>query len=271
MSVVLGFAIVFAGLPAALAGWYACGPISRSRLSAFARHRGLELTEDNGNQVIRYLAVTRRWRCAGVAAGCLLGFGWGLPGHRYQLNLLALFAGWFLGALAAEFHLARYRPGPRRLASLTPRLPRRYLNPVVWALLPLAAVGNVLPGPIAVLYQFDNVHWAALVGWLALALATLAAVALVRQRVLTRAQPVAAPDVLAADDAIRARSLHVLTGSGFAVASLCALGQVAATLPALDFAAAGRLRGMLIFASVLVLVVGRFAATARGPVRRPAT
>ncbi|NUR69454.1 MAG: hypothetical protein HOU81_01400 [Hamadaea sp.] len=246
-------------LPALAAAYHAYGPISRSRLTAFARWHELPITTANGNQVIRYLAVTRRWRSAGLITGWAVAFAVELPQGRVSFNPLVLFAGWFAGALAAEIHLAIVVHGRRRTASLVPRTPKRYVSAVVWGLLPVGALAGiaVLPGAVA-----EGTLTAATVSWTALALAIVLVVALVRRKVLLRAQPVEPADVIRADDAIRSRSLHVLSGGGFALAAYCALAALATrgTTEA----------GVAAVAGLAVLAVGITAARSRRPAPRPA-
>jgi DNA-binding transcriptional regulator YhcF (GntR family) len=69
-----------------------------------------------------------------------------------------------------------------------------------------------------------RVAWGRASSLLVAALAVTAAVWLAQRQVLTRGQPVTAPDLIQADNAIRSRSLHALSGSGTALALYCALG-----------------------------------------------
>jgi hypothetical protein len=58
---------------------------------------------------------------------------------------------------------------------------------------------------------------------------TVGMLTLASQRyVLRRPQPHAEPDRLAADDAIRSRSMHVLAGAGMTLVLYCVLGQLTA-------------------------------------------
>jgi hypothetical protein len=109
------------------------GPVTRGRLTAFARRHGLVVTAGNGSLVIRYLATTRRWRATGLLAG------------------LTLFAGWFVGALVAEFRLAASPSGPRRAAWISPRVPGSYLPRGAWALVPIAAGISLVVGAVTLL------------------------------------------------------------------------------------------------------------------------
>src|SRR5262249_514282 len=96
------------------------GPVARSRVRRFAQRQRLLITAANGNAVIVYLAVTRRWRAAGLATGLAISIAWSLRDNAVRLNALTLFAGWFVGALIAEARIVRRPPGERRQASLTP-------------------------------------------------------------------------------------------------------------------------------------------------------
>lgn len=228
-------------LPIVLAGGFAHGPMTRSRVLAFARHHRLAVTPDNGNAIIRYLAVTRRWRSAGLGVAASIGLAWAFLSGA-SVTLLAIFAGWFAGALVAELHLAIMSHGTKRSASLRPRRPEDYVSPLVWWLpVLLAAVGV----PVMVVAGGST-------SWLAAALLVLAIVVFVRRRVLLRAQPAAEPDVVAADDAVRSRSMHVLSGGGFVLVSFCLLASP-------DRQAQGALALMWI----AVVVVGALAANAR--------
>ncbi|HEV2888082.1 MAG TPA: hypothetical protein VGX49_14315 [Jatrophihabitans sp.] len=66
-------------------------------------------------------------------------------------------------------------------------------------------------------------------GWLALTLAAAAVTVAVGRHILGRSQPIAAEDVLAADEAIRSRSLHVLAGAALAIIGY--LGAAVLSLP----------------------------------------
>src|SRR5688500_8851547 len=82
------------------------GPVSRTRVEPFARRQRLTITAANGDHVIRYLATARRWRAAGATAGILASVTAALPQGQLRVDFFLLFAGWFLGALVAEFRVA---------------------------------------------------------------------------------------------------------------------------------------------------------------------
>jgi hypothetical protein len=253
-------AAAVAPLPLLLAVGYAHGPMSRSRLTAFARHHGFTVTPDNGNQVIRYLAITRRWRCLGLGVSMSATLGWGmLHDAGGSVGALSAFAGWFVGALAAELHLAAVRHSTRRTASLRPREYQDYVGPFVWWLLPASAAAT-LPVLVVLMGQ-PSVGWPVAAAWLAVSLVVLAGAMAVRARVLLRPQPAAAPDAVRADDEIRSRSLHVLSGGGFALVCFCALAALDAVPDDPDIAALG------FVAWLGVVIVGALSANARR--RRP--
>ena len=202
----------------------ASAPVSRARVERFARRQQLPITSGNGNQVIAYLATTRRWRVAGLLVAIAVGITWG----AYQvtrgsgegtITLLQLLAGWFVGAVIAEARLAQRPRGQRRTAALRPRHPSAYLSRFARAVLPAAlAISLAVTAVTAVTVltrtagHAVDVRLAALAATAALVIA--AVVRTVRRRVLDRPQPALPPDQLAADDAIRSRSLHVLAGAG---------------------------------------------------------
>jgi hypothetical protein len=253
-----------------IAASFASGPVSRARLERFARRQRLEVTVDNGDQVFRYLATTRRWRVAGLASG-MVGtsvFAATHPEGGGPRSVLTLFVGWFLGALVAEIRVAHLAHGSPRVASLRPRRPTGYLGRSTWALVPAAAV-------LATVVAAGTL-WARSAGtaaadwtaglWYGLALAVTVAVRVTQLTVLRRPQPLAAPDLLAADDAIRSRSLHVLAGGGTALVLLCAGGQLNAM-----HATGGLLdvvRGVTGLGVFVVLILAWNVATSVWPPRR---
>jgi hypothetical protein len=242
------------------------GRVSRARLQMFARRHQLTVTVDNGNGVIRYLATTRRWRTTGLVVGLIASVGWALSEGAVRVDFLTLFAGWFVGALIAEIRLARTSFGPLRAASLTARVPVMYLPRLAWWLVPAFAVVSV---GIAVVAQVRDSGVDPTVWLLAGAAVGVAAVVnRVQARVLRRPQPVAAADVVAADDAIRSRSLHVLTGGGATLVLYCVLGQLFAAAELAGGAAAG-VKGVVVLGYLVVPLLGWAMATTRWRVVRP--
>lgn len=194
--------------------------VSRSRLEKFARRQMLTITSGNGNLVIRYLATTRRWRGSGLLLGLVVMFvlSWWSDG-RTQINTLGMFAGWFVGAVIAEWRLGwRGRDGDIRTASLLPRRAADYLPSFALIVAGTAFVA-VLGVELSAATMADRRSYALqLCALIVVTVLVGAAIVLVARHVLHRPQRVAEADVLAADDALRSRSLHVLAGSGLAIA-----------------------------------------------------
>lgn len=189
----------------------------------WADAHALRLTPANRPMVEYYLSTARKLRAVGVAAGLFLplltaaafGLGGDLGGPLW------LPVGYLVGATYAELALSRPLAA-ERAASLTPRrvtdyLPRRLL--VAQRAIPLACL--VSAGSALAIGVRRNVSG----GWngpsptalvTAAVGAVLVALALdvVERYLVRRPQPVVAPDLLAADDAIRAQSLHSVCASG---------------------------------------------------------
>ncbi|GIH08665.1 hypothetical protein Rhe02_67320 [Rhizocola hellebori] len=196
--------------------WRVSGsPVYPSQVLAFSTRQRLAITVDNGNHVIAYLATTRRWRALGLAMGVVASVLTGLP--AISINSLPLLAGWFAGALIAELRVLPPPSGPQRMAFVTRRKLSTYVSPPGRALFRVAAVLIV---PIGLISPMRTLPWT--VG----ALAVVALVLVIQRRVLDRPQPAGSPDLIAADDAIRSRSLNVLAGGGTALILFLVLGQL---------------------------------------------
>jgi hypothetical protein len=201
----------------------AVGAVPRRRVEEFARLHSLPVTPENGNQIIVYRATTRRWRTAGFALGVLIP---ATVTGRYSVTFLWVFAGWFAGAAVAELRVAHLDRGPRASASLTPRRAADYLP---WAgrwAVPGAMAGCVLSAAICATRSGAGLR--AVAWWTALGLGVGAVTLAAQRHVLRRPQPAAGPDRLAADDAIRSRSMHVLAAAGMVLVGSCVGAQLAA-------------------------------------------
>jgi hypothetical protein len=266
-SVLIGFVL------AIVMWWYVLvievAPVSRDRLERFARRHDLAVTATNGDQVIRYLATTRRWRSAGLAVSLLVAVGWGVVDGTYRLDFLTLFSGWFVGALIAEARIDHLAYGRRRAASLMPRRPTAYLPAFFWRLVPIA--GGLAAAAAAACAVLALRGWPVAdgraVGWAVAAAAVVVAVRRMQRHVLRRPQPVAAPDVLAADDAIRSRSLHVLAGGGATLVIYCACGLLATIAAAVGGSRDLDALGQLV---VFVMPLYGWSVAVGGGGRRPA-
>ena len=227
--------VAFIALTAMVIAVTATIEVSDARIRRFANKHALTITPDNGEIVIRYLGTTRRWRL-----GCLIAIGAIVIGVRFasqdalRASTGELFLGWFVGAVIAEWRVSRLPAGARPSASLQRRRSDDYIHPALRALPVVLAlivssgwVGTVLDG-----LTFDRHDRSAVAGLAAL---TCAAVChAVAVRVLRRPQPVAAADVLAADDAVRSRSLHAVHGAGVTLTTGCLAWQWQAMAGAVD-------------------------------------
>ncbi|MEY9931122.1 hypothetical protein ABH926_005769 [Catenulispora sp. GP43] len=201
------------------------GAVPRRRVEEFARLHSLRVTPGNGNQIIAYRATTRRWRAIGFAVGVL---GSAVVTWSFFVDFQWALAGWFGGAAVAELRVAHLDRGPRASASLASRRAADYLP---WAgrwAVPGTMAVCVLTAVVCVVRHRSNPDG----NLRAMALCTviglaLGAVALAAQRhVLRRPQPLAEPDRMAADDAIRSRSLHVLAAAGMVLVGSCIGAQL---------------------------------------------
>jgi hypothetical protein len=147
-----------------------------------------------------------------------------LQHDRVGVNIVYLLTGWFLGALAAEVRAVGLLPG-RRAASLAPRTLDRYVSPPARYALPGSVIAFLAVGAVA------GPHRALVPA--ALVLLVSLAVWLIVRHVLRRSQPLADSDMLAADDAIRSRSLHGLTAAAATLVLYCALHLAVAVAPQL--------------------------------------
>ena len=246
---------------------YTTGAVSRRRLDRFAQYQRLQVTVDNGNQVIRYLATTRRWRAAGFIGGIVASQVGAPPNAIVHFNFIAIFTGWFLGALVAEVRVAHLEYGSIRTASLQPRRPRQYVRRFAWALVPAVAVVALATGVAtagADVLGWAQPDWPRAGAWLAVALIVAVTVRSIQHAVLRRAQPIAAPDVIEADDAIRSRSLHVLAGGGAAVVLFMVLNQLDAVHP-VSAGAEQAIEGIQLLGWFAVALLGWLVSTSIWP------
>lgn len=250
-------------------------PVDRRRVERFVRRHDLPLTDDNGPVVVRALAVSHRWRRFGLASGFLVAAVWSLREGRLQVDFLAMFLGWFLGAVVAEWRIAGPPvEGPRRSVDLAPRTVAGFVTGTVraafLAVLGLTAGAGLVVGVLALAGRVPD-----LATWLVPVVELVAGavvVGLTARRVVDRPRPVASADVRAADDALRGHGLTVLAGSAIALAGLPLADFVSTSLGVV----LEREDELASFVGVLVLlacvVLGWFVAARSRPARasRPA-
>ncbi len=221
-------------------------------VDAWARVHDLVLTAENRPMVRWYLRTAGMLRTWGAVAGVVLpsAFALAWSGHFEVLGVDAeggvnpgdvgwIFLGYLVGALYAEVALARPVDPTRRTASLVPRdlddyLPRRLLLTQRWLGAAVAA------GCLASLALPYDERWigpgaVSVVGFLAWVAAFTLGLERVQRWLIRRPQPFTEPSLVAADDAIRAQSVHAVAGAGLAVLLLMLAGT-SALLAASDVA-----------------------------------
>jgi hypothetical protein len=228
-------------------------PVARQRVEAFAARQGLTVTGDNCRQVIAYLAVTRRWRSAGVAGASTWYLVADLRHQSIGIHLAYALSGWFVGALIAEVRVS----GPitaRRAASLQRRTAHHYLPPLNRRVLATTAVACLALAGIAAATG-SVAPGRAMAVWVAAAIGLPAVVAVVARKILLRPQPQASPDVLSADEAIRRRSLRVVSASAITLLLYCVADQLRVLLDRADAGTA---------AAVVLILAGAVAVPVSG-------
>jgi hypothetical protein len=238
-------------------------PPSERSLARWASRYGLHTSDGNRPLISRYLQRTRSLQMTGAGLGWIgaglfvSGVGQFVP--LFAIPLLLAITGYLLGAVIGEatfLHPLGAQTGVRS-AALTPRALLDYVPQLtVWALRALPALLIVL----AVLYALMPKHAptptdvSATLVLAASALLVVFALAVERllQAITSRPQPVINADLTAADDAIRASSIHALSGAGV---GLVLLG-IGAVLFALQYASTDEsLRGWLGYPATLVILL----------------
>jgi hypothetical protein len=226
--------VLAVSVPVVLARAYA--KANDKLLAEWAQAHGVELTPESRQMVARYLRKSRVLRTWGALAGMLLpslvelalngrvqllGFGTDGSAAPYA-GPIGAFIGYLVGSLYAEVSLARPVDEARRSASLVPReladyLPRRLLR--AQRTLGVAAVFGVL---VLGLVPYDpreaaEPEWLSLLAGAAVFGAFAVGLEALERWLVRRPQPFTHPSLVAADDAIRAQSVHSLAGSGIAL------------------------------------------------------
>ena len=201
-------------------------------VTRWAQARGLELTPENLPVVRRYLRRARVLRTCGAIAGLVapvvIRFALGEPVRVAGVGadgmspgeIGLVFVGYLAGAVLAEVSLARPFDAARRSAALLPRELTDYLpSGVVWLQRALAAacvLGAVAMRLVPYGPGTATPSWGSMLGFVALIVAFAVGLERLEWWIVRRPQPFVSPSLLAADDAIRAQSVHSLAGAGVA-------------------------------------------------------
>ncbi len=249
--------------------WHAVdGPVSLGRVQRFARRTRLQVGPSNVDLVVRYLATTRRWRSCGLALAYFVVMAGALARGSVKVDLLVLAVGWFAGALAAEWRVsgAAGGPGPRA-ASLARRSRRTHLATTArW----VGGAVTAYAGGLAVLALVAVLLGKAPAGSLSAVLPLLligGAVRLAQRRALLRPQPAGHAELIAADDAVRARSLTVLTGCQVALILLLSPPLADPAFRVLPDTAAAAAGVVVLALAVAAPLLGLWLAFRRSPGR----
>ncbi|MCB0978811.1 MAG: hypothetical protein KDB02_15260 [Acidimicrobiales bacterium] len=227
-------------LSALVGGTFVVGILSRGVHRAelapvWARSHGIDLDDRTAPFARWYCTLATVTRVAGGVGGFYVG---SMFDRAFGVDSSAGFgfwawviSGWVLGAAWAEQRLPR--PGERGAATVLPRSTTDYI-PRGLAIAPFAAVAvtvavavvalvaPVRPTPGAL--QLPATPLTFIVGAVVSVMLCLLVVAL-RRRVVGRPQPLMETDLLAVDDAVRASTIHHISGAG-AAAIVCITGQL---------------------------------------------
>jgi hypothetical protein len=237
----------------------------------WASERDLALTASSRVLVGRYLRRARLFRAWGAIGGALAPtvvdlvvdgrvqvLGFGTDGDSAPLAFGAIFVGYIAGAILCEATTVRRPHGPRRVAALHRRELPAYLPR--WAIgAQRVATVAAAAGLVALAASPDGNGAPAAAAGAVLALAFGTGLEAVERWLVRRPQPFAAPDLVAADDALRAQSIRAAAGAGLALLLLLCCGVSLA----LDLVVPG------VLCLVLSLTAYAVISDGRSRVRRP--
>ncbi len=220
-SVLLVAAVVLVSATALIRAY---AELDEDFLAEWAGAHGLVITERNRPMVRWYLRNARVLRTWGALAGFFLPM---LAEAAFEssgsMPLVWVFVGYLLGALYAEVSLVRPFPTGRRAATLVPRALGDYLPRELRITQRCLGVAIAVASLALVVVPFDPASGLAPEpGLLLLGLVGGPASAIGLERLqgwlVRRPQPFTDRTLIAADDAIRAQSVHSVSGSGIDVA-----------------------------------------------------
>ncbi len=208
----------------------------------WARDHDVELTPESRPMVRRHLRRARILRTWGGVAGAVLPslidyvvngrvqvLGFGTDGESAPLGFGTIFVGYLLGALYAEVSTPRVVAREKRAASLVRRELEDYLSRRLVlaqrAITVVGALGTVAIGLVPYDHAVSMPSLPALVLIAAGVLAFGAGVEALERWMVRRPQPYTSPELLAADDAIRAQSIRAVAGAALALLLLLCSGR----------------------------------------------
>jgi hypothetical protein len=223
------------------------------------------------DKAVRRADLFRAWGAIGgalvpsvfdyVINGRVQVLGFGTDGESAPLGFGSIFVGYLVGAVLCEASLVRRPQGPRRVALLDRRELAAYLPRWVILAQRVAAAGAAAGAIAIAAVPFPD--GTSKPGGLVLAVSALlvlafgAALEAVERWLVRRPQPFTAPDLVAADDEVRANSIRAVAGAGLALLLLMCSG-VSLVLQASDVDV---LRTAMVVPAVLCLVSSLLAYT----------
>ena len=234
--------VTVAALALVLITLWTVSDVPASPAERWAAAHGVALVDANRDFVERYVSEGHRLRlvCGFGGALAIGALGRGLGISVPVEGWVWLMVGYLGGVVWSEAWLTRLPAGTQRRASLTPRRVRDYLAGrlrIAQIVVPLVATGLgiaavILPGALPadplsdpLTTSPDGLRIAALVIGVTAGAVSLG-VAWLQRTIVTKPQPDGDPDVLAADDAVRASSVHLLSGTGLGIVLGCVATQV---------------------------------------------
>jgi hypothetical protein len=208
----------------------AFGPVPRRYVDRLLRRYPIRMTAENGPMVVRRLARVRAARTLGGLGGVLFWGAASAVGLHPDL-LAATAVGYLLGAIVAELPSRRDRVAASHpAATLVPRRLRDYVPFGIVVAPPIVLV-------VAVVFEIavslgsqrtnlgNSAAWRGPVGVGAMMLASALTLGTARM-ILYRRQPYTTGEMVSADDALRAASLHCVCGGGYAIVAVIASASI---------------------------------------------
>lgn len=228
-------------------------------LDRWARVYGIELTGANQQMIVTYLRRTKRIRTVGALAG--LGTSvlvvtitnGGQSNFLFGNGLFLAVVGYLLGTVVAEAVIPRPAGGTIRTASLVPRALNDYLPGYAVAALRGLPILSVALIPVFMIAHGRSAPPVSTISDLGFAVTSAVllvmaiGIAVMQRMIVHRPQPVLAPDLLEADDAVRSASVHALAGGGVALSLIWLTYQ----LGAIGNGQAGLVSWVLAFLAIL--------------------
>ena len=258
--------VVIIGIFVVLEGFF----LRSDYVARWSKAHGIVLTPENETILFPYLRRGRAIRATGGFVGYATYAVWTVSLERTSgasAWIAATFAGYLLGAAAAEFWAFRARPMTRLAASLSPRQISTYV-PRLAVILMRGATLTIVALAIAWPYiphghpQLRSGRAAArpelaeTLAWTGIAIAISILVEATARRIVRRPQPAVSDTFVEADDAIRSTAMHGVIGSGLAL-QLGILSRQAGQWT--SFGAGGHWKALLSLLSVLAGIAAVFA------------